>query len=101
MVLVWKYEDGLHALWRGASAERYGVWRAFKGAVQMLEVRKNDNCRDQAAHGRHRGDDAASLLRPRQCHQFEPESASSRSALETAREQKCDPRHSLRPLERP
>src|SRR5215470_11697168 len=67
-VLVWNHEDSLHSLWRGTSAERQGVWRALEGAVQVLEVRKDYNRENQTANGCHGGDDATSLLRPRQCH---------------------------------
>src|SRR6266567_1109062 len=38
-VILWIYEDCLYSLRRGTFAERHGVWRAFQGAVQVLEVR--------------------------------------------------------------
>src|SRR5947208_3505496 len=100
-VLVWNHEDGLHSLRRGTFTERHGVRRAHESAVQVLKVRKDNDCGNQAAHRCHRGDDTAPLLCPRRCHKFESEPASFRSRPEAACKQKCGSQHSFRPFQGP
>src|SRR5438132_2498721 len=48
MVLILKYADGLHSLWRGTFAERGAIRRPYKSAVQMLELREDHDRGDQA-----------------------------------------------------
>src|SRR5205807_9733532 len=45
-VLVWRYEDSLYSLRCRTSTQRHGIWRAHESAVQVFEMRENNNRRD-------------------------------------------------------